>query len=69
MRSFSYLPVEVSGSTLGAARSAPVRKEEEGGRLGREDGLGRPRGRGPVGEGRKKNGRLEKKNGPWMGRK
>jgi hypothetical protein len=52
------------------ARSTPVREEEEGGRLGHEGGLGRPGGRGPVGEGRKKNGRLEeKKNGPWLGRK
>jgi hypothetical protein len=33
------------------AHFAPVREEEEGGRLGREFRLGRPRGRGPVGTG------------------
>jgi hypothetical protein len=33
------------------ARFAPVREEEEDGRLGREGGLGRPRGRGLVGRG------------------
>jgi hypothetical protein len=41
------------------ARAASVREEEEDGRLGREGGLGRPRGRGPVGRGR--SGRLKKK--------
>jgi hypothetical protein len=35
------------------------------GRLGREGGLGRPRGRGPVGRGGEKNGRLKRKK---MGR-
>jgi hypothetical protein len=30
---------------------APVREEEEDGRLGREGELGRPRGRGPLGRG------------------
>jgi hypothetical protein len=64
-----------SGSTMGRhevarrrhARLAPVREEEED-RLGREGGLGRPRGRGPVGKG--ENGRLKRKeNGPRLGRK
>jgi hypothetical protein len=32
------------------ARLAPVREEEEGGRLGREGGLGRPRPSGEGGE-------------------
>jgi hypothetical protein len=32
------------------ARFAPVWEEEEDGWRGREGGLGRPRGRGPVGE-------------------
>jgi hypothetical protein len=34
-------------------RLAPVREEEEDGRLGHEGELGRPRGRGPVGKGGK----------------
>jgi hypothetical protein len=33
------------------ARFASVREEEEDGRLGREGGLGRSRGRGPMGRG------------------
>jgi hypothetical protein len=50
-----------SGSTVGwreagqrwhLVRLAPVREEEEDGRLGREGELGRPRGRGPVGRGK-----------------
>jgi hypothetical protein len=49
-----------SGSTMGRrevgrrrrARLAPVREEEDD-RLGREGGLGWPRGRGPVGKGGK----------------
>jgi hypothetical protein len=43
---------------------APVWEEEEGGRLGHEGGLGRPRGRGPVLRG-EKNGQLKRKK---MGR-
>jgi hypothetical protein len=55
-----------SGSTVGRreagrrrwlVRLAPVREEEEDGRLVREGELGRPRGRGPVGRG----GRLVEK--------
>jgi hypothetical protein len=49
-----------SGSTMGRrevgrrrrARLAPVFEEEDD-RLGREGGLDRPRGRGPVGKGKK----------------
>jgi hypothetical protein len=49
-----------SGSTMGRhevgwrcrARLAPVREEEDD-RLGCQGGLGRPRGRGPVGTGEK----------------
>jgi hypothetical protein len=42
-----------SGSSVGRrlVRLAPVREEEEDGRLGREGELGRPRGRGPLGRG------------------
>jgi hypothetical protein len=49
-----------SGSTVGRREAgrwwrlvclAPVREEEEDGRLGREGELGRPRGQGPVGRG------------------
>jgi hypothetical protein len=63
MQPFSFLPVEVSGrpwwqreaGRRRRARSALVRVEEEGGRLGRVGG---------------KIGRLEKKErGPWLGRK
>jgi hypothetical protein len=52
-----------SGSTVGRheagrrrrlVRLAPVREEEEDGRLGREGELGQPRGRGPVGRGGRK---------------
>jgi hypothetical protein len=41
-----------------------MQEEKEGGQLGCEGGLGRPRGRGPVGRG-EKNGRLKRKK---MGR-
>jgi hypothetical protein len=37
------------------------------GRLGGEGEMGRPRGRGPVGRGGEKNGRLKRKNGSWLG--
>jgi hypothetical protein len=66
-----------SGSTMGwreAGRRrwlvhlAPVREEEEDGRLGREGELGRPRGRGPVGRQGGGNGWLKReKNGPRLG--
>jgi hypothetical protein len=57
MRPLFSLRWRSSGPTMGRreagrrwrfARFAPVREEEEDGRLGREGGLGRPRGRGPM---------------------
>jgi hypothetical protein len=65
------------GATMEAARGRRRRlawlrcgsKKTTGGRLGRDGGLGRPRGRGPVGEGRENRPVEKKENGPWLGQK
>jgi hypothetical protein len=49
-------------------RAAPVREEEEDGRLGREGGLDRSRGRGPVGSGRSSRLKREKMGHGWAKR-